>query len=192
MDFKKILASFGFISRDAEEEPEENEDPEISEEEEEEEESVGFFAKIKGFFVRDDDEEEEEEPEDEPQEQQEAPRQRRAAAERGESERRGEQRAAAGTYSAANGRTQVIRVINVREMKECGEIIKFMHDGEAVLINVERVDPKNCGRVVDLLSGAAFALDGRMIKAAHLAYLLVPKNVKAVEMDQIGGAPRYM
>ena len=34
-----------------------------------------------------------------------------------------------------------------------------------------------------LLSGAAFALQGRMIKVAHLSYLLAPENVEIIEED---------
>ena len=52
-----------------------------------------------------------------------------------------------------------------------------------MLLNLENIDPKDCGRVVDLLSGAAFALQGRMIKIAHLSYLLAPENVEVVEAD---------
>ena len=36
---------------------------------------------------------------------------------------------------------------------------------------------------VDLLSGAAFALQGRMLKVAHLSYLLAPENVEVIEED---------
>ena len=78
-------------------------------------------------------------------------------------------------------------VVNVRQIEECREIIKCLLRGESVLLNLENVDPKDCGRIVDLLSGAAFALQGRMIKVAHLAYLLAPQTVEVVE-EQDGNA----
>lgn len=78
-------------------------------------------------------------------------------------------------------------VVNVRQIEECREIIKCLLSGESVLLNLENVDPKDCGRIVDLLSGAAFALQGRMIKVAHLAYLLAPQTVEVVE-EQDGSA----
>ena len=37
--------------------------------------------------------------------------------------------------------------------------------------------------MVDLLSGTAFALQGRMLKVAHLSYLLAPENVEVIEED---------
>lgn len=75
------------------------------------------------------------------------------------------------------------RIVNVRQIEECREIIKYLLRGESILLNLENIDPKDCGRVVDLLSGAAFALSGRMVKVAHLSYLLAPENVEVIEED---------
>lgn len=79
--------------------------------------------------------------------------------------------------------THCERIVNVRQIEECREIIRYLLRGESILLNLENVDPKDCGRVVDLLSGAAFALQGRMIKIAHLSYLLAPENVEIIEED---------
>lgn len=79
--------------------------------------------------------------------------------------------------------THCERIVNVRQIEECREIIKHLLAGESILLNLENIDPKDCGRVVDLLSGAAFALQGRMIKVAHLSYLLAPENVEIIEED---------
>jgi len=79
--------------------------------------------------------------------------------------------------------THCERIANVRQIEECREIIKYLLQGESILLNLENIDPKDCGRVVDLLSGAAFALQGRMIKIAHLSYLLAPANVEIIEED---------
>lgn len=88
--------------------------------------------------------------------------------------------------------THCERIVCVRRIEECREIIKCLLGGESVLLNLENIDPKDCGRVVDLLSGAAFALHGRMIKVAHLSYLLAPENVEVIEEDIYGsGQPRY-
>lgn len=88
--------------------------------------------------------------------------------------------------------THCERIVSVRRIEECREIIKCLLGGESVLLNLENIDPKDCGRVVDLLSGAAFALHGRMIKVAHLSYLLAPENVEVIEEDVYGaGQPRY-
>lgn len=77
-------------------------------------------------------------------------------------------------------------VVRVHQIDECREIIKYLLAGDSVLLNLENVDPKDCGRIVDLLSGAAFALSGTMVKVAHLSYLLAPANVKVIEMNGYG------
>lgn len=88
--------------------------------------------------------------------------------------------------------THCERIVNVRQIEECRAIIQYLLRGESVLLNLENIDPKDCGRVVDLLSGAAFALQGRMIKVAHLSYLLAPENVEIIEEDIYAAAqPRY-
>jgi len=86
--------------------------------------------------------------------------------------------------------THCERIVNVRQIEECREIIKHLLRGESILLNLENIDPKDCGRVVDLLSGAAFALSGRMIKVAHLSYLLAPENVEIIEEDIYAAANR--
>ncbi len=93
---------------------------------------------------------------------------------------------------AAAAYTHRERIVNVRQIEECREIINYLLQGESVLLNLENIDPKDCGRVVDLLSGAAFALQGRMLKVAHLSYLLAPENVEIVESDAYAaGRARY-
>ncbi len=88
--------------------------------------------------------------------------------------------------------THCERIYNVRQIEECREIIKYLLRGESVLLNLENIDPKDCGRVVDLLSGAAFALQGRMLKVAHLSYLLAPESVEVIEEDAYAqGRMRY-
>ncbi len=88
--------------------------------------------------------------------------------------------------------THRVRVIVVRQIEECREIIRYLLEGESIMLNLENVDPKDCARVVDLLSGAAFALQGRMLKVAHLSYLLAPRNIEVVEADMyVGASARY-
>lgn len=79
-------------------------------------------------------------------------------------------------------------IIHVRQLNECRTIISYLLNGDSILLNLENIDPKDCGRVVDFLSGAAFALHGRMVKVAHLSYLIAPESVKVIEEDIYDGA----
>ena len=84
---------------------------------------------------------------------------------------------------AASPYTHCERIIEVRQVNDCRNIIKFLLEGESVMLNLENIEPKDCTRVVDLLSGAAFALQGRLVKIAHLSYLLAPQNVEVIDLS---------
>lgn len=193
MSFLSSLSrKLGFTGGDEDERDEELEETELEDEEEDEEGAEsGFSFKFPFGGARRNKqqnvvyEEEEEEP---------APQPRREAH---------------GAYSSRRGNvihdarmdaraaqevqyTHCERIVNVRQIEECREIIKHLLHGESILLNLENIDPKDCGRVVDLLSGAAFALQGRMIKVAHLSYLLAPETVEIIEEDfYAAGHARY-
>jgi len=194
MSFLSSLSrKLGFTGGDEDERDEELEENELEEEEDDEdEEESGFSFKFPfGGSKRNRQqsvvyEEDEEEP---------VAAQPRGEAHGGYSSRRGnvihdvrmDARAAQEVQF-----THCERIVNVRQIEECREIIKHLLHGESVLLNLENIDPKDCGRVVDLLSGAAFALQGRMIKVAHLSYLLAPETVEIIEEDVYApGHARY-
>ena len=196
MNFLSSLSrKLGFTGGDEDERDEELEENELEDEEddEEEEESAFSFRFPFGNSRRNrqqsaayQEEEEEEEP---------ATPQRRETQNSRSSSRRGnvihDARMDARTAQEMQY-THCERIVNVRQIEECREIIKYLLRGESILLNLENIDPKDCGRVVDLLSGAAFALQGRMIKVAHLSYLLAPENVEIIEEDvYTAGHARY-
>ncbi|MDY4543571.1 MAG: cell division protein SepF [Candidatus Ventricola sp.] len=196
MNFLSSLSrKLGFTGGDEDERDEELEENELEDEEEEddEEEGSGFSFRFPfGSSMRNKQqavyEDEEEEPAPQPR-RTDPQGQSRASSRRGNviHDARMDPRAAQEPQY-----THCERIVNVRQIEESREIIKYLLRGESILLNLENIDPKDCGRVVDLLSGAAFALQGRMIKVAHLSYLLAPENVEIIESDAYGaGRARY-
>lgn len=49
---------------------------------------------------------------------------------------------------------------------------------KAVVVNMENVDKAMARRVVDFLSGCAYALDGKVKKVAQSTYLFCPRNME--------------
>lgn len=188
MNFLSSLSrKLGFTGGDEDERDEELEDNELEDEEEEEdeEEGSGFSFRFPfGSAMRNKQQtayEDEEEEEPAPQ-----PRRTDTQSQSRNTSRRGNVIHDARMDSRAAQEPQYThceRIVNVRQIEESREIIKYLLRGESILLNLENIDPKDCGRVVDLLSGAAFALQGRMIKVAHLSYLLAPENVEIIEED---------
>ena len=51
---------------------------------------------------------------------------------------------------------------------------------KAVIVNMENVDKAMARRVVDFLSGCAYALDGKVKKVAQSTYLFCPFNMEVI------------
>ena len=193
--FDSLFRTLGFIDDEAgSREDEDSEAVEYEDSEEEEEErprrSGNFFNGILSRFSNrsssDSDEDDEEEDEDEVEEAV-APPPRASRTPKGNTN----SNVIDISGKMAPKSRHCEHIVVVHQIEECREIIRYLLDGESVLLNLENVDPKDCGRVVDLLSGAAFALSGRMVKVAHLCYLLAPENVELIEPSTRTGASRY-
>ena len=55
-----------------------------------------------------------------------------------------------------------------------------LRNRKAVIVNMENVDKAMARRVVDFLSGCAYALDGKVKKVAQSTYLFCPHNMEVV------------
>ena len=55
-----------------------------------------------------------------------------------------------------------------------------LRNRKAVIVNMENVDKAMARRVVDFLSGCAYALDGKVKKIAQATYLFTPFNMDVV------------
>ena len=55
-----------------------------------------------------------------------------------------------------------------------------LRDRKAIIVNLENVDKALARRVVDFLTGCAYALDGKVNKIAQSTYLFCPHNMNVV------------
>lgn len=71
------------------------------------------------------------------------------------------------------------RVVLVQPEKfDCATVIaKHICQGDAVILNCEETNEMVARRIVDFLSGCAFALDGAIKKAANKVFIITPKDV---------------
>ena len=56
----------------------------------------------------------------------------------------------------------------------------YLRNKKAVIVNMENVDRAMSRRVVDFLSGCAYALDGKVKKVAQATYLFCPHSMDVV------------
>lgn len=78
------------------------------------------------------------------------------------------------------------RVVLVQPEKfDCATTIaSHLRQGNAVVLNCEATDKDVARRVVDFLSGCAYALDGSIRKAANNVYILVPRDVGVSDAEE--------
>ena len=79
---------------------------------------------------------------------------------------------AASTLSSSN---MVIQ--QPTEYGNAREIARYLKDRQPVIVNLEKLDKVTAQKVVDFLSGAVYALDGRIQKVSNGIIVAVPSNM---------------
>ena len=97
-----------------------------------------------------------------------------------------------GASAATTGTTafngQVVDVRNKQEVvlfhpanfNDTSKAADDLRNRKAVIVNMENVDKAMARRVVDFLSGCAYAIDGKVKKVAQSTYLFCPHNMDVV------------
>ena len=75
--------------------------------------------------------------------------------------------------------TQVI-LFNPKTFEEAGELVNHLNQSRSVVMTLEGVPNDNARRLLDFLSGAAYALGGRVMRVSAQAYIIAPTNVDLV------------
>ncbi len=131
----------------------------------------------------DDDYEEEEDVEEEPAA---APNPRPASARRSAfgaaaSEPIKSDRRSVGKVMNINATTQLqVVLVKPDRFENVSDIADHLRDKRAVVLNLESTNKDVARRLVDFLSGCAYALDGKIKKVAISTYILTPYNVDIV------------
>ena len=71
-----------------------------------------------------------------------------------------------------------ISLCKVLMFEDAATIANAYLDGSSVILNFENAEKGITKRVLDFLSGAAFALEGNIQKVSNLIYLMTPKAVE--------------
>lgn len=72
----------------------------------------------------------------------------------------------------------------MRDFSECQRVIDDLLSGKSVLLNLEEMDAPTSQRIIDMLSGAAYAMRAVIKKTAQSSYILAPYSVDVVNMDE--------
>jgi len=88
--------------------------------------------------------------------------------------------------SLGSSNMQVV-VLKPERFETAAEIVDHLREKRAVLINLETTPKDVTRRLVDFLSGAAYALDGKVKKVAANTYIITPPSVNLMGdlMDEL-------
>ncbi len=79
-----------------------------------------------------------------------------------------------------NSNKQEVVLFHPAAFNDCTKAADDLRDKKAIIVNLENVDKALARRVVDFLSGCAYALDGKVNKIAQSTYLFCPHNMDVV------------
>ena len=79
----------------------------------------------------------------------------------------------------SSGKQEVV-LFHAKTFDDAAKAADELCKRKAVILNMENVDKALTRRVVDFLSGAVYALDGRVKKVAQSTYLFCPHNMDVV------------
>ena len=78
-----------------------------------------------------------------------------------------------------SGKQEVV-LFHPANFNDTSKAADYLRNKKAVIVNMENVDKAMARRVVDFLSGCAYALDGKVKKVAQSTYLFCPHNMDVV------------
>ena len=82
-----------------------------------------------------------------------------------------------GNIVSMGGKQEVV-LFHPANFSDTSKAADDLRNKKAVIVNMENVDKAMARRVVDFLSGCAYALDGKVKKVAQSTYLFCPHNME--------------
>ena len=91
-----------------------------------------------------------------------------------------------GGYNTVAQRSSGMKVVIVepKAFEDSENIANQLRDMRPVVVNFENTDPHEAARIVDFVSGATFALDGKLEKIGKDIFICVPVNVTVDYTDK--------
>lgn len=87
-----------------------------------------------------------------------------------------------------NATPQQIVLLEPSSFGEAREVAEALKEKKPIIVNVRKTDKDLARRIVDFLSGIAYAIDGNMTKIADSIYIFAPSSVDIISQ---GDQPDY-
>jgi cell division inhibitor SepF len=78
---------------------------------------------------------------------------------------------------------------NPRSFDEAGELVSFLEQGRSLIMSLEEIPSETARRLLDFMSGIAFALNGKITPVSAKTYFITPENVDLLDAQSPSGNP---
>ncbi len=92
---------------------------------------------------------------------------------------------------------QQVVILQPSCIESAQEVCNHLRSGRTVICNFENIEQKVAQRVMDFITGAAYAIDGQVHKVSPLIFVTVPRNISLMDdnnpvgMEYLRQQPMY-
>ena len=94
-------------------------------------------------------------------------------------------------FRASGGQQQVV-IMQTADTASAQQACDHIRAGKTVICNIEKVEPKVAQRVIDFITGAAYALDGKVMPVSSVIFVVAPRQTALVEGSVVSQSAEYL
>ena len=86
------------------------------------------------------------------------------------------------------GTEQQVILFNPKSFDEAGDLVQHLSQGRSIVMTLEGVPTDLARRLLDFLSGIAYALQGKITPISAKTYFVTPQNVDVLGAEEFGSS----
>jgi len=94
-------------------------------------------------------------------------------------------------FRTSGGQQQVV-IMQPSDIDSAQQACDHIRAGKTVICNIEKVEPKVAQRVIDFITGAAYALDGKVMPVSSVIFVVAPRQTALVEGGIVSQSAEYL
>ena len=93
--------------------------------------------------------------------------------------------------AASSGGDQSVIRFNPADFDQAGDLVAYLEQGRSLIMSLEEVPTETARRLLDFMSGIAFALNGKITPVSAKTYFVTPENVDLLDARNTQSEPEY-
>ena len=89
---------------------------------------------------------------------------------------------------AFGGTEQQVILFNPKSFDEAGDLVQHLSQGRSIVMTLEGIPTDLARRLLDFLSGIAYALQGKITPISSKTYFVTPQNVDVLGAEEISAS----